>query len=91
MKSVLRFDIHIKLFLFELQTWTDFTKMIFEFFVQTEKHIFLTLKLLHHYQHLNDKNFRSLFCTDLITHRIRFISKIIFSSKSQIRWFFHTE
>ena len=90
-KSVLRSDIHIKLFLFEIQTWTDFIEMIFEFLIQTEKHIVLTLKLLHHYQHLNDENLRSLPCINLITHRVRFIFEIILFSWSQICWPTHIE
>ena len=85
LKSVFRFNIHTVLFLSELKIWADFVEIVFDFLIQIEKHIFLTLKLLHHYKHLNDEDFRNFFCTDLIIHRIRLIFQTFFSSRFQLR------
>ena len=91
LKSIFRFIIHITLFLSEFKIWIDFVEIIFDSLIQIEKHIFLILKLLHHYQHLNDKDFRNLFCINLIIHRVRLIFETIFSNKFQLRWLTHTK
>lgn len=84
-KNVIRNDIHTVLFLSELKKWARLIEINLKSMIEIKKHKFLVLKLLHHYQHFNEKDFINLSCTDLITHKIRLISKTQFSNLPQIR------
>ena len=88
-RTVIRKNIRTILFLLKLKNWTLKIEISLKFIAETDEHRFFALKLLYHYQHLNEKDFINLFCTDFIVHKIKLKFETEPYNLFQIRWFAH--